>query len=151
MSMIKIVRVLTGTAVVAGAVLAIKALGDKLEEMEKQARKDAQKKFDEDYGEDVAKKTDITENANKVNVEKEENEKLQSKVIDIKEAQSISKAKVAAKEEKSVEDKSVKPIKETVKTPAVKKTVATKNASAEDKPKRVRATKPKEPKVESEK
>lgn len=149
MSMIKLVRVLTGTAVIAGTVLAIKALGDKLEDMEKQAREDAQKKFDDEQGEDVAKKSKVSEHENTNDVEKEENEKLQKKVIDIKEAQSISKVKKLVEDNKLTETNtavSVKPVKATAKAkaPAVKKAVATKNVTSENKPKRVRASKPKE-------
>lgn len=141
MSAIKLIRVLTGTAVIAGTVLALKKLGDKLEEMEKQARQDAQDKFNETQGVPVSTKEESTE--------KEEHEKIQSKIVDIKEAQAIAKAKKGSENTKLDE--------KAVKKPATKKPVKAKpqktgdKTVAEKEPAKKTVRKPSAKKAETEK
>lgn len=141
MSAIKLIRVLTGTAVIAGTVLALKKLGDKLEEMEKQARQDAQDKFNETQGVPVSTKEESTE--------KEEHEKIQSKIVDIKEAQAIAKAKKVSENTKLDE--------KAVKKPATKKPVKAKpqktgdKTVAEKEPAKKTVRKPSAKKAETEK
>lgn len=166
MSMIKLVRLLTGGAIIAGTVVALKALGDKFEEMEKDAMDEAQKKFDNEQGRvfgnaesNVQTKSKENSNFDELNslvgeiaTSSKASGKLDSKIVDIKEAAASARNAKKKSEEKVVEDK--KPVatpapekkvtltkKSTTNTAATaKKKPAVKNVSKAKSPKSVKET-----------
>lgn len=139
MSMIKLVRLLTGGAIIAGTVVALKALGDKFEEMEKDAMDEAQKKFDNEQGRPVNDsegnvKAKSQENSNfdelnslvgEIASSSKASGKLDSKIVDIKEAAASVRNAKKKVDEKNVEDKKQVAVTEKKATLTKKSTVST--------------------------